>query len=84
MAKTKKHYDDLMSAEVEKFSEADVDYRPAEAKEHCGGCVHFLVRNMDGLGLCEVVRPTDEYKGIDPDDVCDFWTKDGKIFPLLP
>lgn len=81
MGKTKKHYDDLMNQEVSKFSEQDVDYRRSGEDEDCGNCIHFMVRNIDHLGVCEIVRPEED--GIDPDWVCDFWTSNGRDFPLL-
>lgn len=83
MAKTKKHYDELLSAQVEKFTPEDVNYRDSENdREQCRKCIHYLVRRVDGFSLCEIVRPEDN-DPIDPDYVCQFFTKDGEKFPLL-
>ena len=82
MAKTKKNYDSLMESAVEKFTPEDVNYRDSEDKHQCRNCVHFLVRKVDQFGLCEVVRLPDE-EPINEDYTCDFWSSDGKRFPLL-
>ena len=81
MAKTRKHYDELMETKIARFSPKDVDLRSSKGKLKCGNCIHFLVRKVDDLGVCEIVEsPTG---GIDENDCCDFWTRQGSEFPLL-
>lgn len=80
---TKAMYDRLMQDRPFKFSGIEVDYRDAEDEKHCGDCVHFYERKIDSHHTCEIFRPDDD-ESVDPAYVCDFFSADGGIFPLLP
>jgi hypothetical protein len=82
MAKSRRHYDELMLDRPEKFSPEDVDYRESDGKEKCAKCVHLFERFVDGFTTCEVMSPEDD-SAIDMQNVCDFFTTDGTRFPLL-
>lgn len=73
-----------------KLAPEEVNYRKTEdEKESCAKCLHFFTRKIDGWAVCEILRDEKETKGepdekpIDPEYVCDFFTKDGTKFPLL-
>lgn len=76
-------YKGMIEDRPEKFDKHEVVYREAEGKECCGKCLHFFERRIDGYGVCEILRLPDNTP-IEPDYVCDFFTKDGDSFPLRP
>ena len=73
-------YKRLLENRPFKFAPEDVNYRNAEGKEHCGDCVHFYTRNVDGFHTCEIMR-TDGDDSIIENYRCDFWTDDGEEYP---
>jgi hypothetical protein len=84
MTLTQKEYEELVADRPKKFSPDDVNYREADGNQkRCGKCIHFYVRLADRLTTCEIMRSdeTDE-NGVDPEFVCDFFTKDGEEFPM--
>lgn len=84
MTATVAEYNKLIEDRPDKFDAEDVGYREAEGRERCGRCIHLFIRKLDNFGVCEIFRSdeTDD-DGIDPDHVCDFFTRDGSNFPLL-
>lgn len=77
-------YTKLLADRPSKFSDEEVDYRESEGREKCGKCLHFYTRQIDSLHTCEIFRNDEvDTDGIDPEYVCDFFTRDGEIFPLL-
>lgn len=78
-----KDYERLIADRPYKFDDKQVNYRDGKDKERCMRCVHFYVRKVDQHAVCEIFRndKVDE-NGIDPDYVCDFFTRDGEKFPL--
>lgn len=75
-------YRSLMADRPEKLTAEDSHYRDSMGRQRCGNCLHFFQRKIDDYGVCEVVRP-DDPEEVELDKVCDFWTVDGKRFPLL-
>lgn len=76
-------YEKLVEERPRKWSAEQVNYRPGDGPEFCKGCRHFYERRLDRFGVCEVFRSkeTDE-EGVQPNFVCDWWTQDGRKFPL--
>jgi hypothetical protein len=83
MARDRKPYEALMADRPEKFDPEDVNYREADSRQRCWNCLHFYMRRIDEFGVCEIMRPQDD-GSVEPDYVCDYFTKDGETFPLLP
>ena len=84
---TREEYEALVNDHPEKFYASQVNFeRGADRADRedgrcCGNCFHFyrgMVHNV-----CEIFRPADGYDSVDPLDICDFWSSDGEIFPLL-
>jgi hypothetical protein len=77
-------YTKLLADRPAKFDDSEVDYRESQGKEKCGRCIHLFSRKLDGFNVCEVFRNDEiDNDGIDPEYVCDFFTRDGEVFPLL-
>ena len=84
MSATLEDYTKLLSDRPAKFDDSEVDYRESQGKEKCGRCLHLFSRKLDSLNVCEIFRNDEvDNDGIDPEYVCDFFTRDGEIFPLL-
>jgi hypothetical protein len=79
---SKESYKRLLENRPYKFDSKEVDYREHTGKEKCEGCSHFYTRQLDGFTVCEIYRTADD-SPVDVDGVCDFFTVDGKEFPLL-
>ena len=82
MGSSRKPYEEMMADRPEKFSPEDVDYRKGTGGEICGRCLHFYERKIDRYGVCEILRLEDDAP-IEETKVCDYYTHDGKNFPLL-
>lgn len=83
MGRERKAYEEMVNDRPAKFQGDDVDYREADRKnESCGRCLHFLIRQIDQFGVCDIVRLVSE-EPIEEDHTCDYFTKDGEVFPLL-
>jgi len=83
MGRERKVYERIMSDRPEKLNEEEAGYTdPSSVRYKCSGCLHFLERKIDGFGVCELVRLLDDAP-IEPKAVCDYWTDDGEVFPLL-
>ena len=80
---TLQEYRDLVEDRPDKWTADEVNYRPADDRRRCSRCLHFYERRIDALGVCELFRSdeTDD-KGVLPNWVCDFFTRDGETFPL--
>lgn len=84
MMPTLADYRKLMEDRPEKWSPDDVNYREAGGRDRCARCLHFYERHLDRHGVCELMRSeATDRDGVDPDYVCDFYTRDGEVFPLL-
>jgi hypothetical protein len=79
---SKSLYDRMIADRPLKFDADEVAYREAEGESSCSQCVHFFTREADKHHTCEIFRP-DEDKSVNPNFVCDFFSKDGEEFPLL-
>lgn len=79
---TKSLYDRMIENRPLKFDAEEVSYREADEEERCGKCMHFYSRKVDGHNVCEIFRPKED-ESVDPDYVCDFFSEDGEVFPLL-
>lgn len=77
-------YEKMLSDKPTKFSAAEVNYREAEGSERCKLCFHFFTQGGgDRRTVCEIFRPTGEDENVDPNYVCDFFTKESEEYPLL-
>lgn len=77
-------YTKLLADRPAKFDESEVDYRESAGREKCGRCLHLYLRQLDQFHVCEIFRNDEvDNNGIDPNYVCDFFTRDGEVFPLL-
>lgn len=77
--------DELMLERPQKFTGAEVGYRPAPegSAMRCGGCWHMYRRATDGFSVCEIFRDNEvDEHGIDPAYRCSFFTVDGDVYPL--
>lgn len=54
--------------DLDKKTKGSVNYRPAPAREKCGGCTMFQPMQSARMGACSLVAGV-----IDPDYVCDRW-----------
>jgi hypothetical protein len=77
-------YQSLLEDRPEKFTPEDVEYRDSDLMtQRCVRCVHFFQRSVDQFSTCEIMRPEKD-ESVDPDYVCNFFTKNGEQFPLYP
>lgn len=77
-------YTKLLADRPAKFDEKEVNYRESTEKEKCGRCFHLFSRRLDKFKVCEIFRNDEvDEDGINPNYVCDFFTRDGESFPLL-
>lgn len=77
-----KEYEKLLKDRPKKFNGERVKYREAEdAGKECEHCVHFYEQVADAKRtVCEILRPEPEAP-INPEWVCDFFTRDGVDYP---
>lgn len=88
---SKELYDRLIENRPFKLSAEEVNYR--DATKHtkysflqtddprCANCIHFYTREIDQHHTCELFRPEDD-ESVGEEYVCDFFSVDGKEFPL--
>lgn len=81
---TMKEYEAMVADRPEKFDAEEVNYRDSEKPaQKCGRCLHLFERRLDGLKTCEIFRSDETgVDGVDDSYVCQFFTRDGKDFPL--
>ena len=76
-------YEMIMELRPPKFDQTSSSYHLAIGDEYrCDECIHFFQRHIDGLFLCEIVRPVPE-EPIQPEWTCQFYTAEGAKFPLF-
>lgn len=76
-------YNKLVENRPYKWSAEDVNYREAEGRHRCARCLHFYERRIDHFGVCELFRSDDtDEEGVQPNFTCDWYTTNGKSFPL--
>lgn len=78
-------YREIINDRPKKLTESEVNYRESDSPvyaKRCRRCLHFFERALDGFSVCELMRP-DSDESVEPDHVCDFFTRDGEDFPLL-
>jgi hypothetical protein len=75
-------YSRLVNDRPFKLDEDEVSYRKSDREEVCHTCIHFFTRVADSFHTCEIFRPQND-ESVRPDWVCDFWSEDGKKFPIL-
>lgn len=77
-------YWELLGDRPRKFDQHAANYHRATNQYRCDQCTHFFEREIDSYKVCEVVRPVEkgEEQKILPEFTCQFFTRDGKQFPL--
>ena len=75
-------YQAMVADRPEKLSAEEVNYRECEdVGNECEHCFHFYQQVAGEKRMtCEIFRPDGE-KSVEPEYVCDFFTRDGEDFP---
>ena len=79
-------YKKIIADRPEKASAADVNFRmkALEPQKSCSDCFHFYSGPTAKRNVCELTTgPDPESRHIPREADCDYWTNDGKVFPLL-
>jgi len=79
---TREQYDQLIADRPPKASPANVNYRRGTGRDLCRECVHFFTSRPQRRSVCQIMRPKNG-ASVFGDFTCDFFTRDGKTFPLL-
>ena len=75
-------YAKVMGLRPPKLDQYSSNYHLAKRNEpRCDRCIHFFIRHIDAVAVCEIVRPVPEVE-ILPEATCMFQTGDGLNFPL--
>lgn len=76
-------YEQLLDDRPDKFDAEEVGFVKESNGAHvCCSCIHFFHNPARSTTVCEIYRPDPE-DNIPPLGGCNFWTPDGRRYPLL-